>query len=301
MPRQRKQHLNQRGSRRKNYQAGGASAGEKYKPGFPMNIFQKTGIFWAIGLVAMVGGLIAAAFIGSAISGNERTFDSPTATATVEGSVTGTPEATATVRAQYSAAGRVLVPTSDYTATISTAKGDIEIELFVDEAPNTVNSFIFLAMEGFFDGQIFHRVDPGFVVQAGDPDGINGNGYDGPGYETTDEPNEVRNERGTIAMAKRAGATTFGSQFFINLADNETLDYDNGVTDSFYPFGRVVSGMDVVDSLAAGDTIESITIVETPDPNAPTPTATIDPSATTEPTAEATEEPTATAEGTPTS
>jgi cyclophilin family peptidyl-prolyl cis-trans isomerase len=289
MPRQRKQHLNQRTSRRRNYQAGGATAGEKYKPGFPMNLFQRSGVFWGIALVAMVGGLIAAAFIGLA-TGDEPAVETPNPTSTIAATTTGTVEATATVRAQYQAAGRVLVPTSSYTATITTSKGDIVVELFAENAPNTVNSFIFLADEGYFDGQIFHRVDANFVVQTGDPDGINGNGFDGPGYETADEPNEVRNTRGTLAMAKRGGATTFGSQFFINLDDNDTLDYDNGASDSFYPFGEVTAGMDVVDSLEVGDTITSITVVETPDPNAPTPTA----SAEASPSADATGTPEAT-------
>lgn len=292
MPRQRKQHLNQRTSRRKNYQAGGAT-GEKFKPGFPMNLFQRTGIFWAIGLVAMVGGLIAAAFVSSAISDNQATIDTPSPTSTIATSATpdGTAEPTATARVQFSAAGQVLVATSTYTATISTAKGDIVVDLFADIAPRTVNSFIFLAQEGFFDGQVFHRLVDGFVIQAGDPDGINGNGFDGPGYETADEPNQVRNARGTLAMAKRGGATSFGSQFFINLGDNDTLDHDNGTADSFYPFGEVVSGLDVVDELVQGDTITSITVEETPDPNAPTATATTDLSATAEASATATPTP----------
>jgi peptidyl-prolyl cis-trans isomerase B (cyclophilin B) len=291
MPRQRKQHLNQRTSRRKNYQAGGAT-GEKYKPGFPMNLFQRSGVFWGIALVAMVGGLIAAAFIGLATSNQDPSIDTPQPTSTIAATTTaeGTPGATATVRAQYPAAGPVLVATSSYTATISTAKGEIELELFAQIAPNTVNSFVFLAQEGFFDGQVFHRVIDDFVVQAGDPDGINGNGLDGPGYQTADEPNEIRNTPGTMAMAKTGGATSFGSQFFISMGDNAHLDYDNGASDSFYPFGQVTSGMDVVESLEMGDLIESITIVETPDPNAPTatPTATVDSAATTEETAEAT-------------
>lgn len=294
MPRQRKQHQKQRPSRRKQYQATGS--GEKYKPGFPMNIFQKSNWFWGVGLIAMVGGLIVGAFAFAAGDDGPRRIDTPDATSTIAptGSPEGTPDASATPqREQYSAAGQVLVPTSSYTGTISTEKGDIELEFFVEEAPNTINSFLFLAQEGFFDGQIFHRIEEGFVAQAGDPDGINGNGFDGPGYETADEPNEIRNERGTMSMAKRGGAGTFGSQFFINLDDNPTLDYDNGPSDSFYPFARVTSGMDVVDSLEEGDVIESVTFVEAPDPNAPTPTATADPDATTpEDDAEATATPT---------
>jgi peptidylprolyl isomerase len=110
----------------------------------------------------------------------------------------------------------------------------------------------------------------GFVIQGGDPTG-RGNG--GPGYETKDEPNERSNTRGTISMAKTPGADEFGSQFFINLADNTGLDHDNGMPDKFYPFGEVVEGMDVVDAIAESQVddqdrpeppivIETITIVE---------------------------------------
>ncbi|MEZ4494622.1 MAG: peptidylprolyl isomerase [Dehalococcoidia bacterium] len=291
MPRQqRKQHQNQRPNRRKQYQVGGAG-GEKYKPGFPMNIFQKTNWFWGVGLVAMIGGLIVGAFAFAATQDVNPVFDDQTPTSTI--AATGTVSGTATpARQQFPAAEQVLVPTSTYTGTISTSKGDIEIEFFADVAPNTVNSFLFLAREGFFNGQIVHRVDDGFVIQSGDPDGINGNGFDGPGYSTNDEPNQIRNERGTLSMAKVGGQTSFGSQWFINLDDNPTLDYDNGAGDSFYPFARVTSGMDVVDSIEVGDIIEAVTFVERPDPNAPTPTATDAPETETPASSEETATPT---------
>ena len=111
---------------------------------------------------------------------------------------------------------------------------------------------------------------PNFVVQGGDPTGT---GTGGPGYITGDEPNEVRNETGTIAMAKGAGQPYFGSQFFINLKDNPALDFDAGNRDRFYPFGRVIEGMNVVNSIAVGDVMESVTITRTPRPDAPTPEA----------------------------
>ncbi len=296
MPRQqRKQHQNQQPSRRKQYQVGGAS-GEKYKPGFPMNIFQNSNWFWAVGLIAIGGGLIIGAFAFAATKDTTQVIDNQTPTSTI--ATTGTPEATATpAHQQYTAADQVLVPTSTYTGTISTSKGDIEVEFFADVAPNTVNSFLFLAQEGFFNGLTFHRVEPGFVAQTGDPDGINGDGLDGPGYSTNDEPNQISNQRGTISMAKVSGQNSFGSQWFINLADNNFLDYDNGNSDSFYPFAKVTSGMDVVDNLVVGDTITSITVVETPDPNAPTPTPTTE--ATTEG-GSGTETPAAEATATPT-
>src|SRR5690606_38525233 len=146
MPRQRKQHQNQRPSRRRTYRQG-AGTGEKYRPGFPMNIFQAHKIFWAIGGVAMVGGLIAALFVGSAVDTGEDPLDldTPTPIPSVTGTPETTPDASPTTTVQrYSAAEDVLVPTSDYSATISTSKGDIEVEFFADIAPNTVNSFVFL-------------------------------------------------------------------------------------------------------------------------------------------------------------
>ncbi len=146
---------------------------------------------------------------------------------------------------------------NNYEATIRTAKGDIKIFLFAESAPNTVNSFVFLAEQGYFDGIAFHRIVPDFVVQGGDP---TGSGSGGPGYETEDEPNEKRNTVGRLSMAKVGGSSSFGSQFFISLVDNRGLDFDNGLTDKFYPFGEVISGMDIVRALVQGDVIESVTI-----------------------------------------
>ncbi len=148
----------------------------------------------------------------------------------------------------FSQADQVLEAGKSYTATLKTSKGDIVVDLFADTAPNTVNSFVFLAQKGFFDGITFHRVVEGFVIQTGDPSGA---GSGGPGYETADEPSEARNSRGTLAMAKAPGAGEFGSQFFINLADNDDLDFDNPTKDKFYPFGEVISGMEVVDAIGA--------------------------------------------------
>jgi cyclophilin family peptidyl-prolyl cis-trans isomerase len=148
----------------------------------------------------------------------------------------------------FSEAGQVTKPGKQYTATMRTSEGVIVVELYADIAPETVNSFVFLAQEKFFDGVTFHRVVTGFVIQSGDP---TGSGSGGPGYSTDDEPNQRPNKRGTLAMAKAAGADDFGSQFFINLADNASLDYNNQAGDKFYPFGEVVSGMDAVDAIGA--------------------------------------------------
>ena len=150
---------------------------------------------------------------------------------------------------------------NDYVATISTEKGDIVIDLLVTQAPNTVNSFVFLAQQGFFDGITFHRVVADFVAQSGDPTATGGGG---PGYETEQEATDLINTRGTVAMARASGSTAFGSQFFINLKDNPGLDADAPNQARFSPFGEVVEGMEVVDLIEQGDLILAVTIEENP-------------------------------------
>ncbi len=127
-----------------------------------------------------------------------------------------------------------------YIATITTTKGDVVVELFAEEAPMTVNSFVFLAEDNYFDNVAWHRVMPGFVAQAGDP---SGSGLGGPGYEFSNEISELTfDAEGILGMAN-AGADTNGSQFFITYAAQPTLD--GGYT----VFGKVIEGMDVVKAL----------------------------------------------------
>jgi len=127
-------------------------------------------------------------------------------------------------------------------ATFHTNHGAIEIELFPADAPKTVENFEKLARDGFYDGVIFHRVIPDFMIQGGDPTGT---GTGGPGYTFEDEPNDHKVERGALAMAN-AGPNTNGSQFFIVTTDAAPwLDGKHTV------FGRVTSGMDVVDAISA--------------------------------------------------
>jgi cyclophilin family peptidyl-prolyl cis-trans isomerase len=127
------------------------------------------------------------------------------------------------------------------TATLHTSEGAIALELYPDEAPKTVENFKKLAGDGFYDGVIFHRVIPDFMIQGGDPTGT---GAGGPGYQFEDEFNEHRVERGALAMAN-AGPNTNGSQFFIVTADAcPWLDGKHTV------FGRVTDGMDVVDRIS---------------------------------------------------
>jgi len=130
-------------------------------------------------------------------------------------------------------------------ATLHTTKGAIAVELFDDDAPKTVENFRTLAQKGFYDGVIFHRVIPDFMIQGGDPTGT---GSGGPGYEFEDEFNENKVVRGALAMANR-GPGTNGSQFFIVTADaTPWLDGKHTV------FGRVTDGMDVVDSISNVET-----------------------------------------------
>jgi peptidyl-prolyl cis-trans isomerase B (cyclophilin B) len=129
-------------------------------------------------------------------------------------------------------------------ATLHTSEGAIELELFPDDAPKTVENFEKLSRDGFYEGVIFHRVIPDFMIQGGDPTGT---GMGGPGYEFEDEFNNHRVVRGALAMAN-AGPNTNGSQFFIVTAEDATwLDGKHTV------FGQVTSGMDVVDRISQAE------------------------------------------------
>jgi cyclophilin family peptidyl-prolyl cis-trans isomerase len=164
----------------------------------------------------------------------------------------------------YTAAPELSIDTGkQYQATIVTDKGDIVIELFADKVPNTVNNFVFLAREGFYDGTTFHRVIPDFMAQAGDPSGT---GSGGPGYRFADEfhPDLKHDGPGVLSMAN-AGTNTNGSQFFITYEATPHLDGVHSV------FGRVVEGMDVLKAITPrdpstattpGDTIRRIDITE---------------------------------------
>jgi cyclophilin family peptidyl-prolyl cis-trans isomerase len=139
----------------------------------------------------------------------------------------------------------VIDPKKEYTATLSTDKGDIVMELFADKTPKTVNNFVFLAREGFYDGTIFHRVIADFMAQGGDPTGT---GTGGPGYRFADEfhPSLKHSKPGIFSMAN-AGPGTNGSQFFITHVPTPWLDGKHSI------FGQVISGMDVLMSIAPRD------------------------------------------------
>ena len=237
------------------------SRGSTYEPAGPvefggvMGFFQRhSRWFFIIGIVIMVVSLGAVFFPASQpIADPEPT---PTATDTPDPSATatGTAEATSTAEASptpddgiqrtYSAPPEMTIDReASYEAVIRTERGDVRLELLADEAPGYVNNFVFLAQNRFFEGLTFHRVEPGFVVQAGDPTAT---GLGGPGYwlpeETTDEPFEV----GVLSMAK-AGDDVSGSQFFITLAPTPAL------ADSFTVFGRVTEGLELLQAFDPRD------------------------------------------------
>ncbi len=141
-----------------------------------------------------------------------------------------------------------------YRAIIETNVGVIELELYQQHAPKTVNNFVFLAGKGFYDGLSFHRVINNFMIQGGDPIGTGGGG---PGYRFEDEvaENPLKHEKGVISMAN-AGPNTNGSQFFITHAPQPHLNGKHTV------FGKVVVGQDVVDSIREGDKMEQVKISE---------------------------------------
>jgi len=160
-----------------------------------------------------------------------------------------------------------LDPDKVYHANLPTEKGTVRIRFFAEEAPETVNNFVFLAREGYFDGTTFHRVIEGFMAQGGDPTGT---GAGGPGYSIPDEfhPSLRHDRPGMLSMANR-GPNTGGSQFFITHVATPWLDDRHAV------FGEVVEGMDVVNAIRErdpqqdpepGDRIERIEIEETPRP-----------------------------------
>jgi len=166
---------------------------------------------------------------------------------------------------QYSAPPPMTIDASKtYTATMDTTAGQIKLKLWPDVAPGHVNSFVFLAREGFYDGVIFHRVIPGFMIQGGDPTGT---GMGGPGYRLKQEFNSRKHVRGVLSAARTADPNSAGSQFFVMHDDAPHLD------GQYTAYGEVTSGMEVVDRIATAPTgpndrpinpvvIRSITIEE---------------------------------------
>jgi peptidyl-prolyl cis-trans isomerase B (cyclophilin B) len=144
--------------------------------------------------------------------------------------------------------------TKSYKATITTDRGEIVLQLYPEYAPKTVNNFVFLARQGFYDGVTFHRVINDFMIQGGDP---TGSGRGGPGYRFEDEVrnNPLKHDTGVISMAN-AGPNTNGSQFFITHSPQPHLNGKHTV------FGKVITGQDVVDAVRQGDKMNKVTIEE---------------------------------------
>jgi peptidyl-prolyl cis-trans isomerase B (cyclophilin B) len=156
---------------------------------------------------------------------------------------------------QYSAPPPMSIDTAKtYSAVFDTTRGKIYCDLFAKDAPKTVNNFVFLAREKFYDGTVFHRVIPDFMVQGGDP---TGSGRGGPGYAFGDEVqgNPHKHQVGSLSMAN-AGPNTNGSQFFITHVVTQWLDGKHTV------FGQVTKGQDVVNAIQQGDQLNSVTISE---------------------------------------
>jgi peptidyl-prolyl cis-trans isomerase B (cyclophilin B) len=154
---------------------------------------------------------------------------------------------------QYSTPPEMTIdPSKLYTVNLETSRGDIVLELYPEHAPNTVNNFVFLINDSFYDGVTFHRVIENFMVQGGDPDG---SGRGGPGYRFEDElvGNPLKHESKVISMAN-AGPNTNGSQFFITHLPTPHLDGKHTV------FGKVTQGVDVVDAIRQGDVITKATV-----------------------------------------
>jgi cyclophilin family peptidyl-prolyl cis-trans isomerase len=194
--------------------------------------------------------------------GNTQPAVTPTPTVTQEaGEATPEPEPTP-VKTYSNPPPMTIDTTKQYSAVIETKKGDIRLELFADEAPQTVNNFVFLADDGFYDGLIFYFVDPELAAQTGDPTcttstAVTCSGEDGPGYTLPEETNDKEHVVGSVAMAEDTETyVTNGSQFFIALQDLPRLGDHNTV------FGQVADE----DSM---DVVRSLTVREWRDPNAP--------------------------------
>jgi peptidylprolyl isomerase len=215
------------------------------------------------GVIAVVGILAAAA-----CGGGEETPATRTATpaARATGSpAAATPQPTMPAGKTYpSAPAMTIDPSKSYFATIKTAKGDIRIQLFPDIAPQTVNSFVFLARDGYFDGVTFHRVIADGVAQTGDP---TGSGRGSPGYIIPDEFSDRPYDTGVVGMANTGRPNSNGSQFFITYSRQASFD------GKYTVFGQVVEGMEVAKALTPrdpqtnpnappGDAITTITIEE---------------------------------------
>jgi peptidyl-prolyl cis-trans isomerase B (cyclophilin B) len=240
--------------RRKRYQPGSAYAGD-VRPRGVFRVFGNVKLFFLVGAAIMIGSLFVGGIIRSgALNGSSSSptnnFVQPTDAAS-----TGTPQAqpTAEIKHYSGPPAMTIDPSKHYTATIKTSIGDIQFDLLADQVPQTVNNFVFLAQDGFYNGLTFWQVVPTFDAQAGDPGCQTGQtsgscrGSGDPGYQIPQEkPGSF--DAGTIGMAN-------ASQFFIALTNAAQFA-------QYTPFGRITSGLDVAQKITQGTAIESITIAE---------------------------------------
>lgn len=204
------------------------------------------------GFVSILAGLL---LIIAALSACQSPSDvKKTGAKGTEGAKKTVKEATATAQSSGSKTGLGL----KQVAVIETAKGNIVFELYPDVAPKTVDNFVKLANQGYYDGIKFHRVEPGFVIQGGDPLSKDNNpandGTGGPGYTIPDEFNNKKHLTGTVAMAKTRAPNSAGSQFYITLAPQPSLD------GKYTVFGQVIEGMNVVSEIRIGDVMNKVYI-----------------------------------------
>jgi cyclophilin family peptidyl-prolyl cis-trans isomerase len=191
------------------------------------------------GVLIVIAGLVSLSCGGSPPSATPASSPAPSSTPAA------TPQSTPEVKKmQWDSPPAMTIDTGKkYTAVIQTEKGDLVIELFAKDVPRTVNNFVFLARQGFYDGTTFHRVIPDFMAQGGDPTGT---GAGGPGYHFDDEFTSHTHVAGAVSMAN-SGPNTNGSQFFICYTEQHHLDGHHTV------FGQLVAGMDVLKSLTPRD------------------------------------------------
>ena len=237
--------------RRKRYSLGSAHAATVRPKGI-FRLFGNVRLFFIGGALLMLGSLGVGGLYGSSLftgaGGHQNTqgFNLPDDEDGQEPDALAEEDALANDVRQYAAPPPLTIdPAERYLATLMTEEGDIEIELFADRAPQTVNNFLFLARDGFYDGLPFHVVFPGFSAQTGDRTGT---GSGGPGYDLPQE-GPAPFESGFVGMAN-------ASQFFIALTGSEQFE-------GYTPFGRVTAGMEVAERLQQGDRIQSVTIHET--------------------------------------
>ncbi len=238
--------------RRKRRNLGSAYAGDVKPPGI-LRLFtsRRVIVFTFVFLALAMGASVGTGALRLRSSSNPHNRDVPFVN---QGDDKKTPDATPEITQYEAAPALTIAADKSYTALVKTDVGEFEIELFADQAPNAVNSFVFLARDGFYDGLTFHRAED-FVVQGGDPTGT---GTGGPGYDLATEDSGAF-DAGSVGLGSIAGEpdTVNGSQFFIALTG------EGDFADSTL-FGRVVSGMDVAGQITVGTHIESITIQEAP-------------------------------------